>query len=170
MKTKYQADFPERAKKLAEEGVLDKDIAKALGINQDTLYVWQKRHPEFAEALKEGKRRPNQEVEAALFKAALGGEYQEREAHPDPNDPTGQRMKVTKVTQKMMPSNVTAQIFWLKNRMRDKWRDVREIKAEVQTGQPQLPVDMPDEEAEEVAENLRRMMPELFNGGRQHKN
>jgi hypothetical protein len=34
-------------------------------------------HREFREALKEGKRRPNEEVEAALFKRALGYDTQE---------------------------------------------------------------------------------------------
>jgi hypothetical protein len=33
MKTKYQPDFPERAKKMAEERLLDEQIASQLGIS-----------------------------------------------------------------------------------------------------------------------------------------
>ena len=167
MKTKYQPDFPERARKLAEQGLLDDQIAQQLGIEKSAFYDYQKKHAEFAEALKEGKRRPNEDVEASLFKSAMGFTVQER--HVEMDAVTNKAKKVT-VTDRFIPPSGAAQIFWLKNRMKEKWRDVREIKADVNTGQPQLPSDMSDEEVDEVAENLKRMMPELFNGKQHAKN
>ena len=82
MKTKYQADFPAKAKKLAKQGLLDGDIAKSLGVSEAVFYEYQKKHPDFLEALKEGKRKPNADVEASLFKVAMGYEVQEVTAVP----------------------------------------------------------------------------------------
>jgi len=162
-KTKYQPDFPERAKKLAQEGIIDRDIAKALGISEDTFYEFQKRHLEFSEAVKEGKRRPNQEVEAALFKIAVGYTAQERHVELDAQ----QKPKKITVIDKVFAPVPVAQIFWLKNRMREKWHDVRQIVAQVSSGVPQLPADTTDEDIEIISANLKRLMPQLFNG-RQH--
>ena len=116
MKTKYLPDFPERAKKMAEEGLLDDQIAGQLGGGTAAFYRYQEQHREFREALKEGKRRPNEEVEAALFKSAVGYTVQERHVELGPEQ---KPRKITVVDRYIQP-NTTSQIFWLKNRMRDK--------------------------------------------------
>ena len=68
------------------------------------------------------------QVENALFKSACGYEYEEVTEERKLNPTTGQfEMVVTKrVKRQVQPSN-TAQIFWLKNRKPDTWRDRREI-------------------------------------------
>jgi hypothetical protein len=161
MKTKYQPDFPERAKKMAEEGLLDEQIASQLGIKISTYYLYQKQHIEFLEALKEGKKKPNLEVEASLFKMCTGWTFQERKARPDPMDKTGRRMKVVEVIEKQVLPNVVAQIFWLKNRMPERWRDVRHLDARTNEPVTQLPDNTPDEELEVVLENVKRLMPHV---------
>lgn len=75
-----------------------------------------------------------------------------------------QKPKKITVIDKHVQPNVVGIIFWLKNRMRERWRDVRQVDAQVNQGPPQLPEDMPDEELDLVTENLRRLMPNLFNG------
>jgi hypothetical protein len=52
MKSKYQPDFPQRAKKLAEAGLLDEQIAGQLGVGAAAFYRYQEQHREFREALK----------------------------------------------------------------------------------------------------------------------
>jgi hypothetical protein len=160
MKTKYQPDFPERAKKMAEEGLLDDQIAGQLSIDGATYYRYHERYREFREAIKEGKRRPNEEVEAALFKTAIGYTVQERHVELGPDQ---KPKKITVVDKHIAPVPVSI-IFWLKNRMREKWRDVRQIEAQVSPGRPQLPDDMKEEDFEVVTANLKRLMPELFDG------
>lgn len=108
----------------ARDGLIDEQIAKNIGIRAGTLYEWKNRFPEFSEALKRGKEVVDREVENALLKRALGYEYTEttREAVQDPN--SGEvKMQVTKKVTKQVTPDTTAQIFWLKNRKPDKWRD-----------------------------------------------
>ena len=57
----------------ARDGLTNEQIADNLGINQDTLYTYKKKYPEFSEALKKGKEVVDFEVENALLKNALSG-------------------------------------------------------------------------------------------------
>ena len=108
----------------ARDGLIDEQIAKNMGIHVGTLYDWKNRFPEFSEVLKRGKEVVDREVENALLKRALGYEYTEttREAVRDP-DSDEVKMQVTKKVTKQVVPDTTAQIFWLKNRKPDKWRD-----------------------------------------------
>lgn len=58
------------------------------------------------------------QVENALLKRALGYDYEETVTV----ELTGGRKQTRKMT-KHMAADVTAQIFWLKNRRPDRWRD-----------------------------------------------
>lgn len=166
-KTKYQEDFPERAKKLAQEGRTDAEIWKSLGIGKVAFYDYQLKHPNFANALKEGKVKPNEEVEAALYKTALGYEYKEVTAVPVGSGKDAQA-RVVRVVTKQVQANVVAQIFWLKNRMRERWRDVRQVDATITPGAPQVQDDLEEEDLVVVTSNLKRLMPDIFNGRQQH--
>lgn len=116
---KYSPDFPQLVEMYAREGLIDSDIAKKLGISNDTFYEYKKRHPEFAEALKKGKAPVDFEVENALLKRALGYEYEEVTEESGTNE-KGTWTKKT-VAKKFIAPDVTAQIFWLKNRRPDRW-------------------------------------------------
>ena len=108
----------------ARDGLTDEQISRNMGIGTTTLYRWKEKFKEIREALKRGKEVVDREVENALLKRALGYEYTEttREAVKNP-DSGDIEMRVTKeVTKKVIP-DTTAQIFWLKNRRPDKWRD-----------------------------------------------
>lgn len=106
----------------ARDGLTDEQIAANIGINRDTLYSWKKKHPDISDALKRGKAVVDVEVENALLKRALGYEYEEyTEEHTD------EGWKTRRTTKHVMP-DVTAQIFWLKNRRPDLWRDKRDVE------------------------------------------
>lgn len=103
-----------------------------MGIRRTTLTDWQKRFPIISATLKEGKAPVDLEVENALLKRALGYEYEEvtteEEVYPTgKTDEDGNPINIiktkTKRTTKMVIPDTTAQIFWLKNRRPDKWRD-----------------------------------------------
>ncbi|MFF2754801.1 helix-turn-helix domain-containing protein [Psychrobacillus sp. NPDC058041] len=113
-------------KKWSEEGLINKQISRKIGINVATLYEWQDRFPEFADAIKKGKKVIDDEVENSLLKRAIGYRYEE-ETWGKGID--GEMIIVKKVVKSQAP-DVTAQIFWLKNRQPERWRERVEIKNE----------------------------------------
>ena len=102
----------------AREGLTDEQIAHNIGITAKTLYVWKNEHSDICEALKKGKAIVDLQVENALLKRALGYEYMEERIEVSEKD----GRKVIQTTKTVLP-DTTAQIFWLKNRRPDKWRD-----------------------------------------------
>lgn len=114
----------------ARDGLTNEQIASNIGIAEGTIYEWIKRYPKLNEALKRGKQVVDIEVENALLKRALGYSYNEvkREIYPD-----GTQKRV--ITTKEVAPDTTAQIFWLKNRKPDNWRDRKEqnITGEINT-------------------------------------
>lgn len=106
----------------ARDGLTDDQLAHNMGIATGTLYSWKNKYDEINEALKEGKEVVDRMVENALLKRALGYEYEEI---------TYECGKETKRVKKQVVPDTTAQIFWLKNRKPDKWRDSRQVDASV---------------------------------------
>jgi hypothetical protein len=51
--------------------------------------------------------------------------------------------------------------------MRERWRDARQIEAQLGRGVPQIPADTSDEDLEVITNNLKRLMPELFDNKQQ---
>lgn len=102
----------------ARDGLTNEQISYNMGITVRTLYKWQKKNVQFKQALKVGKDTADRQVENALFKSALGYEYKEEVVTND-----GRVVTVTK----HQKANTTAQIFWLKNRKPEQWRDKREL-------------------------------------------
>lgn len=106
----------------ARDGLTDEQIAHNIGINVATIYEWKKRFPEIDNALKKGKEVVDIQVENALLKRALGYEYEETKVIVEADG----KKRVERVKKHVLP-DVTAQIFWLKNRRPDKWRDRQDI-------------------------------------------
>lgn len=104
----------------ARDGLTDEQIAKNLGISKTSLYKYKEEHIELFELLKKGKEIIDYEVENALLKRALGYEYDEV---------TYEHGKETKRVTKQVAPDTTAQIFWLKNRRPDKWRDKQIVES-----------------------------------------
>lgn len=104
----------------ARDGLTDDQIAKNLGICLTTLYEWKNKYAEFAQAIKKSKEVADREVESSLFKRANGYTYEEIIYNGD-----GEIVK--RITKEVQP-DVTAQIFWLKNRKPAEWRDKQDIE------------------------------------------
>ena len=107
----------------ARDGLTDEQIYKKLGIGKTTFYKLVKEHTELSEHLKKGKEIIDYEVEKTLLNKALGGIK------------TIKKQKVTKDGKKIdytediyITPDITAIIFWLKNRKPEKWRDKVEIE------------------------------------------
>ena len=102
----------------ARDGLVDEQIAENIGIRAGTLYDWKNRFPDISEALKKGKEVIDRQVENALLKRALGYVYAEITYEGG--------VETKRVIKEVVP-DTTAQIFWLKNRKPEVWRDKREI-------------------------------------------
>ncbi|RXM69420.1 transposase [Clostridium tetani] len=142
-KSKYETNVKDKlilVEGWARNGLTDEQIAKNLGIGLTTFYKYKKEHSELSEALKKGKEVIDFEVESALLKRALGYEYEEvTQERVLRKDERGQpitdihgfplyEMVVTKKVKKEVTPDTTAQIFWLKNRKPQEWRDKRDIE------------------------------------------
>ncbi len=126
-KSKYTRRVPAKAKKLAKKGGTDKEILAALRIGKTTFYRWQEEHREFREALKAGKETADQDVEAALYRRAVGYDLLEVTSEPV-GEGRRQKLVVTKTVTKHIPPDPASMIFWLKNRMPKTWRDIRDLR------------------------------------------
>lgn len=108
----------------ARNGLTDEQIANNIGISRSTLFEWRKNNQDISNALKKGKEVVDIEVENALLKRALGYTYKEVTKEQVKNPTTGQyEMMITKEVTKEVQPDTTAQIFWLKNRRKQQWRD-----------------------------------------------
>lgn len=101
---------------LAKFGLTDAQMALALGFTKQTLDGHKKKDPKFFVSLKENKELADSLVQKSLLGRALGGEYEEEY-------PTKDGAVMCK---KVLHPDVTACIFWLKNRKAREWKDKHE--------------------------------------------
>lgn len=120
--TEYRAIYNKHAFRLALLGYADEEIARELGIGFAQFKKWKRNEPAFAEWIEKGRARASGRVAKALMKNALGFWVEEREQRQSPG-PNNTTVTTTVVKRKYYAPNVTAQIFWLKNRARKHWYD-----------------------------------------------
>jgi len=130
-KTLFKEQYIDQARKLCLKGFIDEEIADFFGIAVSTLNLWKGKHPRFMESLKDGKRFSDAEVEKSLYDRALGFEYEEVKEEAE----NGSITKVT-TTKKRHLGDTTAQIFWLKNRQPDKWREKSHQEIDLSVDKP----------------------------------
>ena len=122
----------------ARDGLTDEQIAGNMGITVRSLYNWKKKSIPIFQSLKIGKEVADIEVENALRKKALGFREKEQTVsiRKTVEYENGKRIReiaepvVTEV-EKYYPPDTTAQIFWLKNRKPEQWRDKQEQKVDL---------------------------------------
>lgn len=114
----------------ARDGLKDEQIAANMGIAYSTFREWRDKYSALSAALKKGKAPVDYEVENALHKRALG--YTVTLKKPI-KVKTKKQLKDKGLIEEehieyaeeevYIPPDTAAQIFWLKNRRPDKWRD-----------------------------------------------
>lgn len=128
MSGKYAEWLTEEKLKLLQEwgknGLTNSQIAKNMGVSERTLYSWLKRYEVLSNNLNNGKALADREIENSLYKRALGYEIQEEKITIE--ELNGVVKKKKQIIKKHVPGNVTAQIFWLKNRKSKEWRNNEE--------------------------------------------
>lgn len=117
--SKFSEHLVLAAEYMARAGMTDEQIAEKMGIHISTLCAWKKEYPEFSEAIKRGKDTPDDQVESALLKRALGFH------NPDAVKifmPAGADEPVYAKYSEYFPPDVMAIIYWLNNRRPRRWR------------------------------------------------
>lgn len=111
----YDPAINQQVYRLCLLGLTDAEIATYLGISRQTLDKWRGQFPEFGECINEGRDRADSRVAEKLYYRAIGFTHDG----------------------KYYPPEVTAQIFWLRNRQRrtGRWtnKDIDEPKDQTPT-------------------------------------
>ncbi len=119
----------------ARDGLSEEQIAHNMNVAYSTLRTWKDKYPAVSAALKKGKEIVDIEVENALYRKAVG--FKETVKKPIKvkrvDYENGKRLKeyeeiVEAEEEIFVPPDTVAQIFWLKNRKPDAWKDKREIE------------------------------------------
>lgn len=119
--TDYDPKYCDIARVMCELGAIDKDIARALDVTEQTINNWKLKHPAFFESLKLGKSSVDERVKQALVHRALGYSHPEDDIRTVSNPNGGSEIVITPTTKHYPPSE-TACIFWLKNRIPTEFR------------------------------------------------
>lgn len=129
---------PENLLKLegwARDGLTEEQIAEKVGVNVKTLWTWKKTYHPICNALKKGKEIVDRKVENALLERAIGGVHEVRKTFKVKHvyyDDHGRRCEKEELVvgkdEVYIPGDTTAQIFWLKNRKPEDWRDKRIVE------------------------------------------
>src|SRR5262245_46497091 len=116
---KYNAELmPQFAKFMCQRGATMAELAEAFKIANSTLYEWINRYPELHDAVQVGVDVFNPRVERALAERAIGYLVTLREGYYD------EKARWVPPQRQYYPPDPTSMIFFLKNRMRDKYKDV----------------------------------------------
>ena len=115
--TAYKKEYAELARKFALLGANDERLAFMFEVSIATISNWKNDHPEFLEALKEGKEYADANVANSLYHRALGYEHPEDDIRA-----VNGEIVITK-TIKRYPPDTGAATLWLKNRQPTIWRD-----------------------------------------------
>lgn len=125
----------ERITNWAANGLTYAEMAKSMGVSEKTLYSWLNTHGEILQAIKKGRAMSCQAVENALFRRATGYDYEDTDVTEEykgemrDGKPTNGQITRREVKHaRHVPPDVGAVIFYLKNRMPDRYSDRRVVE------------------------------------------
>jgi DNA-binding XRE family transcriptional regulator len=120
-------------------GATDADLAKTFNVSKVTINAWKKKHPQFLYSLKRGKMAADAKVAECLYLCAIGYDAPAVKLFIH-NGKVVEHKYIEHI-----PPDVTAQIFWLKNRQPAQFRDKPTVVVAVNDGKV-VDVDKPPEE------------------------
>lgn len=135
--TEYdEKTHPERARRLALLGLTDEELAVAFGVVIQTVYNWDKAHPEFLEARARGKESADAKVAERLYHRALGYEHDAVKIFM----PAGASGPVYAPYKERFPPDTAAAALWLSNRQGGRWKLKSSTQQLDKDGNPTDPV------------------------------
>ncbi len=129
-KGKYQAwlepEALERITNWAANGLTVEEMSRNMGVARSTLHDWINKHSNISDAIKRGRLMSCEAVENALFAKATGRIVVEESFEEDSERNGHTERKVRKT----LPPDTAAAIFYLKNRMPERYSDRRTVEVE----------------------------------------
>lgn len=113
----YRPEFGRQAFHFCLLGATEEQIADLFEVTLNTVRAWKSKHPEFMAALKEGRDAADSRVAKSLYRRAIGYKRKSEKVFCQ-RDGTVVRAPIVE----HVNPDVTACIFWLKNRQPKKWR------------------------------------------------
>jgi transposase-like protein len=122
--TLYKPEHASRARELCARGATTPDLAGRFGVARSTIGQWIATHPEFAEAVQQGRDIADATAVESLFTRVTGYNHQEKVfLH------RGEPKTVTCTAH--VPPETRACMFWLRNRRPEDWRAKAEAALEI---------------------------------------
>lgn len=118
----FKPKYVEEVAHLCALGATNAEIARFYDVDELTFIRWGRLHPELAHALKDGRDMADERVVRSLYQRAIGYKHDAVKIFL----PKDSLEPVYAGYEEHVQPDVTACIFWLKNRRPDLWRDKRE--------------------------------------------
>lgn len=110
-------------------GAENKDIAAMFDVSEKAIEKWLRNYPVFRLAVRKGRDEwDSGNIEISLKRRAMGYEYTE----------TKQTVKGSEISHRHMAPDVGACIFWLINRQKDRWAQMKHV---IQSGKTESDVN-----------------------------
>jgi hypothetical protein len=119
--TVYRPEYAEMARNACAIGATNATLAERFGVSRTTIDNWIARIPDFSNAVKRGREIADAAVVSALYARAKGMERKLTKVFCHEGRPV-----VLDYTEQVLP-NVSACMFWLRNRRPQQWRENRRI-------------------------------------------
>lgn len=135
----YGPRYLDAAQRASAAGFTTFELARLLGVDKDTVILWDMIHVEFAAAVRAGADVRTARVEAAMYQRAVGYEHPSEQIVKVTTSETDHEAKTTTRTDEIIheptvnhiPADVKAGELWLYNHAPDRYRVRREEAAPV---------------------------------------
>jgi hypothetical protein len=118
--TLYKPEYAGRARELCARGATNKDLAGRFGVVRSTIDLWIASHPEFAEAVQQGRDVADASAVESLFTRVTGYNHPAEKVFLYRGEPR------TATYTAHVPPETRACMYWLRNRRPEDWREVSE--------------------------------------------
>ena len=160
----YSEENIAKLEEWVSKGLTEAEIAHNIGIARQSFWDWKRKHTDLLDILKKGKQVADQIVENALFKRANGYSVDEEQITYGINENGEQVVLQKKTVKKYIPPDTTAQIFWLKNRKPDIWKDKRDVDVGANENIETIQIKV-DTVNEKDIDRLKALQENLFKDG-----
>ena len=123
--TLYKPEHASRARELCARGATNPDLAGRFGVARSTIGQWIANHPEFAEAVQQGRDVADATAVESLFTRVTGYNHQAEKVFLY----RGETRAATYTVH--VPAEIKACMFWLRNRRPEDWRAKAEAALEI---------------------------------------
>jgi hypothetical protein len=121
--TLYKPEHADRARELCARGATNPDLAGRFGVARSTIDLWIATHPEFAEAVQQGRDVADAIAVESLFTRVTGYNHRVEKVFLYRGEPR------TATYTAHIPPETRACMYWLRNRRPEDWREISERAA-----------------------------------------